>query len=330
MNELALTHTEQTLLGSCLLARRSPPVAAGDFFLEKHAKITEVMQSLESEGIKPDLAVTSVKVYEAHKGNPSVTYLAEIYEQAGSADNIDLFSRMVREHAVARRMKKKAQQFLTELGSPNGKKPIEIASGFGAEILKSLDSTTSESHGDMLTGMTEFISDLEARMENGNQLVGLSTGLPKLDEITCGLCPQDLWILAARPSQGKTALALNIARSIAFEGISVLIFSLDMSAMGLRQRMAATEARINLAKIRSGNLSAPEYGEVIGASTRLGKLPITILDGPATELDIIQKSHSHCPGLIIIDYLTKVRPSQKTGNANYDYGEISKSIKDLV
>jgi replicative DNA helicase len=331
MNELGTIHTEQSLLGACISAGVSPPVSLSDFCVENHRRIAAVMGDIEREGGTPDLVAVGLRVYEKCKGELTASDVVQICEATGGEKNIPIYAKIIQDHANARRMRVQAESFLAELGSPNGKKPAEVAANFRRNMLSCDVGAFSETEGHtMKSGMAEMIERIDERKKNGSKVPGVSTGFPELDEITCGMWAQDMWVLAARPGQGKTALCLNITTAVAKEGRHVLWFSLDMSREKLWERLLCTESKINLAKIRSGNLTDQDYKRVIDSAMTLQHLPITILDKPCTELDVLRQAKAIQPRLIVIDYLTKIRPSANSGNANYDYGLISKLVKNMA
>jgi len=181
------------------------------------------------------------------------------------------------------------------------------------------------------------IDKLEEQQGSTGGLSGLSTGYMKLDSITSGLQKSDLIILAARPSMGKTALALNIARNVAIEERKpVAVFSLEMSNEQLSMRLLTSEARIDSNRLRTGFISQEDWQNATDAAGILNELPIFIDDAPnITVMEIRAKArklyqkHNEI-GLIIIDYLQLMKPPFKSDRRDLEIAEISRALKALA
>lgn len=181
------------------------------------------------------------------------------------------------------------------------------------------------------------IDKLEEQQGKAAGLSGLSTGYSRLNTITSGLQKSDLIILAARPSMGKTAFALNIARNIAFEERKpVAVFSLEMSNEQLSMRLLTSEARIDSNRLRTGFISQEDWQNATDAAGVLNEMPIFIDDTPnITAMEIrakarkLYKKHNDI-GLIIIDYLQLMKPPFKSDRRDLEIAEISRSLKALA
>jgi replicative DNA helicase len=173
-------------------------------------------------------------------------------------------------------------------------------------------------------------------MNRSGELTGLATGYSKLDQLTGGLQPGDLFILAARPSMGKTALALNIARNAAVDGAKkVAVFSLEMTTRSLVMRMLSSEAQVDFSTFRSGLISGEVHGRLMVAAARLAEAGVWIDDtGAATVLEIRSKSRrlraEHGLDLVVVDYLQLAHGDGGAGSREQEISEISRGLKGLA
>lgn len=317
---------EESLLAAGLIAETAPPCRPEEFTSETRRAIAAAMIEIEKSGSKVDM----VSVAERLQGIVTASDIAQITSCMGSSDNLEVYARIVREYFIARSLQQRSINFVSELGNPNGKGITEIVGEFGADVLRMMGTGRKDRDSDMKDGLKAFLSQLDERMNSGRSITGLPTGISKLDAETCGMCPQDLWVIAARPSIGKTALSLQIAVHSAERGAKILFFSQDMRTDSLFQRIMAMKSRVNMQKIRSGMLTREEYARVVNSVARFSQLDFVITDSPATELDIIRKCRKYRPDLVVVDYLQKIVPSKATGNNNTDYGLISKLMKDIA
>jgi replicative DNA helicase len=182
----------------------------------------------------------------------------------------------------------------------------------------------------------EHLEQVEALQLRGASVTGVPTGFIDLDNLTSGLQPSNLVIVAARPSFGKTSFALNIAQQAATEhAVPVAIFSLEMSKMELVQRLVCAEALVDVQKLRTGNLSDQDWSRLATAVGRLADAPIYIDDTEAvTVLEIRAKARrlkqKHGLGLVIVDYLQLMSGPRRSENRQQEISEISRSLKILA
>lgn len=317
---------EISLLGGCLIEGLSPAVAPDAFTLDRHRLVAQTLIEMDRERVPIDL----VTVGERLLGRIPMADLAGLTTTVPDARNVETYARIVREFAAARRLQFAAANYLTAV---NGRHADikELVSGFVAEVVKNADPESSNSREQTAKqAIAEFIPTLMRRYETPG-LSGISTGIRKLDQCTTGLCPGDLLILAARPSMGKTALALNIALFTASQGIPTLFVSLEMSTQQVVSRIASCESGVPLSAIRSGEgLRGPWFSMANEAAVTISEWPLTFVDCGCSELDIVRKSVKYRPKIVLVDYLQLVRPSVSKGSANYDYGAVCKVLKGLA
>lgn len=318
---------ENSLLACCLLAGISPPCNPDDFAGEKNQLVAKAMMELELSGVTPDLLTVGGR-FKPESGMAS--YLAGIFECAGTETNLETYSEIVRSYAAVRRAQIRAVNFATTCNDYRWSSTVDPLSGFCADILAMADTKRSASDISAQQAIKCFLSKLDNRMSTKNEVLGIATGVSELDRMTCGLNPQDLIVLAARPSMGKTALAIQIAKFAASKGERVDIFSLEMPADSITQRMVANQSKVALSGIRTGRLDPKEYTKIAEASNLLSSLDYRIVDNPCTELDIIRRVRKRKPSLVVVDYLQLVIPSRRSGNPNQDIGGIATIMKNLA
>jgi replicative DNA helicase len=321
-------YAEANLLCACLVAQIAPPCRPEDFSVEIHRAIAQVMHEIELAGMAPDLATILMKTSERTDFSPMD--ISKILDSMASDRNLDLYARIVKDYSVARKIQALAVNFVSDIGKSKSDTFRSLIDSFGAEILKLSDGTIESREVGMLEGMKCFLADLDERMNAQCAIVGLPFGLPTLDRKTCGMSVQDYVVLAARPSMGKTALALQVTRFNAKTGKRVLWFSLDMSKEGLFQRLVAAESGVELGHIRTGQFQGHEYSAVANATKKLSALDVITYDAACTEIDVIRKVRKIKPDLVIVDFLQKVVPSRKSSNRVGDYADVSATIKNIL
>ena len=191
----------------------------------------------------------------------------------------------------------------------------------------------------MDTLITDAFEEITKLAEQKTSMAGVPTGFRDVDDLFHGFRGGDLVILAARPGVGKTSFALNLAVNAAKSGAAVAFFSLEMSAGQLVQRILCAEARVNLSKIRSGQIAEGDWGAIADASNTLSKLEIYIDDSPGLSIlearakarRELRHASGQGKGLIIVDYLQLMQPpqSRRDGNRAVEVGEISRGLKIL-
>ncbi len=188
--------------------------------------------------------------------------------------------------------------------------------------------------GDLLSTVFDQIDELARHKD---ELAGVGTGFKDVDDLFWGWRGGDLLILAARPAVGKTSFALNVAVNAAKHGASVALFSLEMSATQLVQRILCSEARVNLSKLRTGSLTDADWAPILSATDSLSKLDLWIDDTPGLSLlEMRAKARRQLRdkerGLIIVDYLQLMQPTKarRDGNRSVEVAEISRGLKVLA
>lgn len=287
-------------------------LTAADFYRDAHQMLFAAMQSLQFSGKPIDMVSVSAAVQEMPFDDKrtlsevlSVDYLMTLtgYGENIPIGNVSHHVRIIRDKAQLRRLIEVTTQ-LRERAFRQEETPDRLLSSAEREIL-AIDRTAGQSTAKRVGPMVaQAVTEAFDRRENGVTLSGLATGLPDADNILKGLAPGDLFILAARPGMGKSALAMSIALRVASRGEPVLVFSLEMSEVQLRQRFLASIARVSLSAIKDGSFSDDD-GKRLQQAERLSRLwPLDVIDdSDLTTAQILSKCRRHKPALVVIDYL---------------------------
>ncbi|HEX5476296.1 MAG TPA: replicative DNA helicase [Burkholderiales bacterium] len=339
---------EQSLLGALLLDnqafdRVADLVTGEDFYRDDHRRIWRHIAKL-IEQTRPADVVTVSESIEASEdkdktGGPA--YLGALAQNTPSALNIRRYAELVRERSVQRRLAQVATGIAEDALNPAGKEVAQLLDEAESKIFQIAETGARKDQGlleikPVLARVFERIDHLYHR-DNPSDVTGVPTGYARLDQMTSGLQPGDLVIVAGRPSMGKTALALNIAEHVAVDnGLPVAIFSMEMSSTQLAMRMLGSIARVDQHKMRTGRLNDKEWGELSEAMAKLHETPIYIDEaGALTSLEIrararrLKRQYSKL-GLIVIDYLQLMGASSQGENRATEISEMSRSLKAMA
>jgi replicative DNA helicase len=337
---------ERALLGSIMLKSDAihevtDIVSTDSFYVERHRIIFRAFMDLASGGNPIDLLSTADRLKEMKEldragGN---SYLAELVSAVPTSANLKYYAEIVQKKAMMRGIIDAAGD-IGEIGydeSQDVEQIVDRAEKRLSEVTSSPTMRKFVSIGDELKEAWERFDNMH---KGDNEMRGIPTGFSSLDNILAGFQRSDLIILAARPSMGKTALALDIARQTAIKhGTPVGIFSLEMSSQQLVDRMLAAEANVDAWKLRTGKIDTDEEFERIrDAMERLSKAPIYIDDQPANNALVMRSvarrlKRENGIGLIIVDYLQLMSSSTAARNSDsmvQQVTEISRSLKTLA
>lgn len=335
--------SEKALLGSIMLRPEGVHeivdiVDEHSFYSEKHRLIFKTMMELFGKHEPIDLLSLSSrlkekKLLESAGGN---IYLTELVNIVPSSSNLTHYAEIVRRKFVLRKLIEAADH-ISELGFRE-EQDLELLLD---EAEKKIFSITSSPRGHRFVSMKEILGEAWERIERLHKtdsgLRGVPTGFQELDNKTAGLQKSDLIILAARPSMGKTSLALDIARNAALRhNVPVGIFSLEMSSQQLVDRMLAAESRVDAWKLRTGKLTLDEdFARIRDSLSSLSQAPIFIDDEPSNSIikmrSVARRLKSeHSIGLIIVDYLQLMTPTKNYDSMVNQVTEISRSLKALA
>ncbi len=330
---------EQCVLGSILLDRNAILTVASwltpdHFSLERHAHIYRAMLTCTDQRTPPDLITVSgelkrLKHFDAIGGT---AYLIELANRVPTAVHIEHYGRLVERTALHRRVIQ-AGSDITKLGFDQSLEPATLLATTSELVL-----AIAQQHADHgFVPAEQIVETLYANFaESSGELVGMETGFTDFDRMTGGLQKSDLLYLAARPSVGKTSLALNIAQHLAQDGRTVGIFSLEMSREQLIQRLLSSRTGIDVKALRTGRCSTHDLKLVMDALGAISRLPIYIDDTAAATLAHVRAKArrlqaDHGLDVIMLDYIQLMQGSgRKNDNRVQDISEISRGLKALA
>lgn len=331
---------EQSVLGGLMLDadawdRVVDVVASDDFYRRDHRLIFTAIASLCQEGNPADAVTVSDRLarsgdLEAASG---LAYVGALANNTPSAANIAAYAAIVRERAIERRLIGAGGR-IAELA--RGAEPIAERLDRAQALLGEIAMSGAAGHGPLLArdGLGAVVDAIDARYRAGGALLGLSTGFVDLDQMLSGLQGGDLVVLAARPSVGKSAMAMQIAEHVAIDlKRPALVFSLEMSRAALLERIIASRARIDLQRLRLGRLDDGEWTRLTHAVMLLNDAPLLIDDsGQATVAEIRARARrvrrERGLDLVVVDYLQLVGGGGDTRAEVV--GEISRGLKALA
>jgi replicative DNA helicase len=333
---------ERSILGAILLDNHTLNVAIQnlkpeDFFLEQHRRVFNQMIALGENQQAIDLVTLTESLHrvgelESSGGAP---YLASLADGMPRISNVEHYARIVREKALLRNL----------IHATHNIQQRALEGEDGADtILDNAESSIFALAEDRvkagLIPVKDIVRDNFERLERifreGKSITGVSTGYTELDKLLSGLQPSELLILAARPSQGKTALALNFAENISIRsGSPVAFFSLEMSKESLLQRLVASVAQIDAHKFRSGHLSREDWRRMTEALGTISSAPLWIDDAGSTSvLEIGAKARrlkrEKGLSLVVVDYLQLITGRGRFGNRQEEVSSISRGLKGLA
>ena len=335
---------EQSVLGGILLDntaldRLVEVLQAEDFYREAHRKIFRGMHRLSERSEPVDLITLS----EELRGRGELAdlggaaYLGELAERVPTAANILQYARIVRDKAILRGLITTATAIAAR-GYEPGQDVKDLVERAEQEIFSISDREVRPAFVRIDALLGDAFRKIDRLHDQRTPVTGVPTGFADLDKLTAGLQPSDLVVVGGRPSMGKTAFCLNIAEHAALRADSgVAVFSLEMSKEQLAMRMLCSEARVDLARVRTGHLTDREFRELAEAAARLSYAPVYVDDSPAMsvlELRAKARRLHRDPAaklkLIVVDYLQLMRSSEGKDSREQEISEISRSLKALA
>ncbi len=310
----------------------------GDFYREAHRKIFSAMVSLYEKSEPVDLITLSeaLKKREALEQVGGVEYLNSLANSVPTAANISYYARIVKEKSILRKLLNRATEIVGKVYGMQGDVDDFLDEAERA-IFEISEDRVRPSFYPLKDIIKSSFKTIERLYEKRQLITGVPTGFTKLDELTSGLQPSDLIIVAGRPSMGKTAFALNIAQHAAIEGgISAAIFSLEMAKEQLALRMLCSEAKVDAHRLRGGFLSESDWPRLTRAAGSLSEAPIFIDDtagnqrpGDAGQIPSAESGAqpgTRCGGLPATD----ARPGFDSDTREQEISDISRSLKALA
>jgi replicative DNA helicase len=334
---------EEAVLGAMMIDDAAANKAIGllksshYFYKEAHKKIFEAMLILSEESNPIDTVSVSneLKKKKSLKSVGGLYYLTGLVDKVPTAANIETYASIVKEKGILRDLIS-ASHHMSKKAFESGEDVATILD----EAEQSIFSLTQQKDNKLFQHiqpiLTQAIKNLEKMQSNKGSVVGIPSGIIDLDNVTAGFRKSDLIVIAGRPSMGKTALALSIARNAALESkVPTAIFSLEMSSDQLAQRLLSSEARIDGQKARTGRLQTARWKDVVIASGKLADAPLFIDDTPALSiLDLRSRARrlkrEENIGLLVVDYLQLMQGPRRSENRQQEISYITQSLKALA
>ncbi len=333
---------EVSVLGGVLLEnealnRALEVVNEGDFYREAHRQIFSALLHLYERNEPADLITLSevLKKRDALEEVGGIEYLNFLVNSVPTAANIAYYAKIIKEKSILRKLINRATEIIN-LGFGDAGDVDESLDRAERLIFEISEDRVRPSFFPIKDIIKASFKTIENLYEKKQLITGVPTGFTKLDDLTSGLQPSDLIIVAGRPSMGKTALALNITQHAAIEdGIPSAIFSLEMSKEQLALRLLCSEAKVDAHRLRGGFLSETDWPKLTRAAGSLSEAPIFIDDTPGlTVLEMRAKSRrlkaEHNLGLVVVDYLQLMRGRANSETREQEISDISRSLKALA
>ncbi|MCR6112659.1 replicative DNA helicase [Bacillus sp. A301a_S52] len=334
---------EQAVLGAIFLEDQALITASErlipeDFYRVAHQRIYTVMLELSSKSEPVDLVTVTSELETKNwlEETGGVSYLSDLANAVPTAANISYYSQIVEEKSLLRKLIRVATNIATE-GYAADEDVEAILSDAEKAILEVAQKRSAGEFADIKDVLIEAFDKIEMLQHTAGEVTGIPTGFTELDRITAGFQRNDLVIVAARPSVGKTAFALNISQNVATKtDENVAIFSLEMGADQLVMRMLCAEGNIDAQRLRTGRLEDEDWQRLTMAMGSLSKAGIYIDDTPGIKVKDIRAKCRKLKkerglGMIMIDYLQLIQGDSRSGEGRQqEVSEISRELKGLA
>jgi replicative DNA helicase len=339
---------ESSVLGGLLLDngawdRMGDVVVDGDFYRHEHKLIYAAIGTLINASKPADVITVYEQLQNLGKADEigGLAYLNSLAQYVPSASNIRRYAEIVRERSILRKLVSASDEIATNAFNTQGKAVDKILDEAEQKIFNIGEEGSRMKQG--FQGMDSLVVELLDRVtemaENPNDITGVRTGFYEFDKMTSGLQPGDMIVLAARPSMGKTSLAINIAEHVALnEGLPVAVFSMEMGASQLAVRIVGSIGRIDQGHLRTGKLTDEEWPRLTEAIEKLRNVSLHIDETPGLTTSELRANSRRLArqygklGLIVVDYLQlmSVSSSMNDENRATAVGEISRGLKMLA
>ena len=333
---------EQSVIGAMLMDASAIDVAAEiltgeDFYARANGVMFDAMVELRAENRPADIITLSSRLKE--KGAPEemteTGYIKEILDAVPTSANVKYYAQIVYEKSTLRRLIRVTEE-VTSSCYMDSEKLDDILENTEKNIFNMLQTRNSREYVPISEVVMNALRKIEEASRNKSYVTGLSTGFADLDKMTTGLQNSDFVLVAARPSMGKTAFALAIARHAALKkDVGVAIFSLEMSKEQLVNRLLAMEAKVDAQRIRTGDLTDEQWESLMESSEIIGGSKIIIDDTPGIS---VSEMRSKCRkykleqdiGLIVVDYIQLMSSGGKADSRQQEVSDISRALKALA
>ena len=312
-------------------------VRSEDFLNDANQKIYRCLMAMHDDGQAVDITLLIQRLRDAgeYEAVGGAAYLAEISEAVATAAHAEYYAKIVHEKSTLRSLIHASTDILKDSYDPTIE-PRQMLSRAEEKIFGILESKGQGQLSTIHDVLHDALARIDARMKQDHAFGGLETGLNDYDDLTGGLHGSELVILAARPSMGKTALAMNIVEHVAIDcGHPTLFVSLEMSSLELGDRLLCSRARVNSHRLRNGQISAEESQTLIRTAAEVSTAPLFIDDSPSrtmTEIAATARRLKRRDGLklIVIDYLQLIDPDNARDPRQEQVAKIARRLKGLA
>ncbi len=333
---------EQSVIGSMIMDREAITIASGfltkdDFYSKSYQTLFEAIMELDARGQAVDVVTLQNRLREKQAA-PNITsaaYIGDLVAAVPTSANAQYYARIVREKSILRQLIH-ASQDIEKTCYEEKKDMDQILEETEKQIFGLLQRGAADDVVSVRDLVLSAIERIDASSKGQGVVTGLATGFPDMDYQLAGLQPSDLILLAARPSMGKTALALSIAEYVAIhENNPVAIFSLEMSREQLVNRLLAMESRVDSRLIRNGNLTDKDWSHLIEGSSKVAEAPIFIDDTPGISVSELRSKCrklklEHDIQLVVVDYLQLMSGARRMDNRQQEISDISRGLKQIA
>ncbi|HEX6444727.1 MAG TPA: replicative DNA helicase, partial [Streptosporangiales bacterium] len=333
---------EQSVLGGMLLSKDAiadvvEVVRGHDFYRPAHELVYEAILDLYGRGEPADAVTVSAELQKRGElgrvgGAP---YIHTLLQSVPTAANAGYYARIVRETAILRRLIEAGTK-IVQLGYTGDGDADDIVDTAQAEVYAVTDRRTSEDYLPLSAIMESALDEIEAIGSRGGEMVGVPTGFADFDELTNGLHPGQMIVVAARPAVGKSTLGLDIARAAAIKNnMTTCVFSLEMSRNEITMRLLSAEARVPLHHMRTGKLTDDDWTRLARRMGEVSNAPLFIDDSPNMSMMEIRAKcrrlkQRHDLKLVIIDYLQLMQSGKRVESRQQEVSEFSRALKLLA
>ena len=338
---------EQSILGGLMLDNSKWDVVGDrviedDFYRQNHKLIFRVIAKLASNGAALDVVTVAEQLETVGEleNAGGMAYLGLLVEKTPSAANVRAYAEIVHERAVLRRLISVSGEISDSAFNPKGRTTSDLLDDAERKVFQIAESRSGQEGGPQSVNpvLTKTLERIDQLFNSTDSITGVTTGFRDLDEMTSGLQPSDLVIVAARPSMGKTAFAMNLVESVLIKGNKpVLVFSMEMPADSILMRMLSSLGMINQTRVRSGKLEEDDWPRLTSAVSMLKDRPLYIDDTAGLSPTEVRSRARRVAreikedfGMIMIDYLQLMQIPGSTEGRTAEISEISRSLKSLA
>jgi replicative DNA helicase len=309
-----------------------------DFYDEAHRKLYRQMVGMHDSGRKIDvtLLVDELRRHGDFDSIGGAAFLARVGNSVATAAHAEYYAEIVRHDATCRSLIDSCTEILQEAYQPESN-AHELLSRAEQRIFSILERGESSTLSDIRDILHEAMDRIDARMKGEHLAGGVETGFTEFDHLTGGLHNSELIVLAARPSMGKTALAMNIAEYVALKlKLPVLFVSLEMSSIELADRMLCSVAEVNGARLRNGTISKEDRKRLVETAAKMSECPLFVDDSPSRTVSEIAaaarrvKRRENGLGLVVIDYLQLIEPDNPKDPRQEQVAKMARRLKGLA